>query len=177
MVRAQIHFLSLNTEVDFSPGSPQFACGPGRCMRRELRCHFPGHVLSFSAWGTCERWCQSNERGLCLCRFLLADLGMINRTVTPWLVVNLHRPIYTSSASGKSYTSVLKVAEDLRLALEDLFFLYQVGPACACPGGGLTYMCCCKQRASPYVTPGLVPFARQMCTLLYLSNFLRKRAG
>ena len=60
-------------------------------------------------------------------RFLLADLSMINRTVTPWLVVNLHRPIYTSSASGKSYTSVLKVAEDLRLALEDLFFLYQVG--------------------------------------------------
>lgn len=65
--------------------------------------------------------------GVCSCRFLLADLSMINRTVTPWLVVNLHRPIYTSSASGKSYTSVLKVAEDLRLALEDLFFLYQVG--------------------------------------------------
>ena len=65
--------------------------------------------------------------GVCWCRFLLADLSMINRTVTPWLVVNLHRPIYTSSASGKSYTSVLKVAEDLRLALEDLFFLYQVG--------------------------------------------------
>jgi hypothetical protein len=57
---------------------------------------------------------------------LLTDLSLVNRSVTPWLVVNLHRPIYTSSASGLSFTSVLKVAQDLRLALEDLFFLYQV---------------------------------------------------
>ena len=70
-------------------------------------------------------------------RFLLTDLSLVNRSVTPWLVVNLHRPIYTSSASGLSFTSVLKVAQDLRLALEDLFFLYQVlttatGFCCAC---------------------------------------------
>lgn len=79
-----------------------------------------------------------------LCRFLLADLSMINRTVTPWLVVNLHRPIYTSSASGKSYTSVLKVAEDLRLALEDLFFLYQVGRPRLFP---MTFICFCRLRS------------------------------
>lgn len=63
---------------------------------------------------------------------MLTDLSLVNRSMTPWLVVNLHRPIYTSSASGKSYTSVLRVAEDLRVALEELFFLYQVSLVAFC---------------------------------------------
>ena len=42
------------------------------------------------------------------------------------MVVNMHRPIYTSSTAGVSPPSVLRVAEDLQQALEPVFALYQV---------------------------------------------------
>ncbi len=42
------------------------------------------------------------------------------------VVVNMHRPIYTSSASGLDPSSVIRVSEDLRGALEPVFFMYQV---------------------------------------------------
>ena len=38
----------------------------------------------------------------------------------------MHRPIYTSSASGLDPSSVIRVSEDLRGALEPVFFMYQV---------------------------------------------------
>jgi len=50
----------------------------------------------------------------------------VNRSVTPWIVVNGHRPIYTTSTSGGSITSVTQVADDLRDALEQVFYKYQV---------------------------------------------------
>lgn len=43
------------------------------------------------------------------------------------VVVNMHRPIYTSSTSGLSQSSVMRVAQDLQGALEPIFFMYQVG--------------------------------------------------
>ena len=46
--------------------------------------------------------------------------------MTPWVVVNGHRPIYTTSTSGGTITSVIQVADDLRESLEELFFMYQV---------------------------------------------------
>ena len=42
------------------------------------------------------------------------------------MVVNMHRPIYTSSTAGVAPPSVLRVAEDLQQALEPVFALYQV---------------------------------------------------
>lgn len=42
------------------------------------------------------------------------------------MVVNMHRPIYTSSTVGVGPSSVIRVAEDLRAALEPIFMLYQV---------------------------------------------------
>ncbi|EIE21772.1 Metallo-dependent phosphatase [Coccomyxa subellipsoidea C-169] len=58
--------------------------------------------------------------------FILQDLAAVDRAVTPWVVVNMHRPIYTSSTAGVGPTSVIRVAEDLRAALEPIFMLYQV---------------------------------------------------
>ncbi|CAL8471735.1 g11277 [Coccomyxa elongata] len=58
--------------------------------------------------------------------FILQDLAAVDRGVTPWVVVNMHRPIYTSSTAGVGPTSVIRVAEDLRAALEPIFMLYQV---------------------------------------------------
>ena len=123
-VCAQMHFVSLCTEVDFSPGSSQFECAllPIVAPTRIATVVLPSKC---NALLTCEVWVETESSGWWR-RFLLTDLSLVNRSITPWLVVNLHRPIYTSSASGLSFTSVLKVAQDLRLALEDLFFLYQV---------------------------------------------------
>ena len=63
---------------------------------------------------------------LCVCSFILADLAAVNRSLTPWLLVNGHRPIYPSSLFGVGAQSDLRVAQDLRNALEDLFVLHQV---------------------------------------------------
>ena len=59
-------------------------------------------------------------------RYIIQDLATVNRRRTPWVVVNMHRPIYTSSTAGVAPPSVLRVAEDLQQALEPVFALYQV---------------------------------------------------
>ena len=58
--------------------------------------------------------------------FIVRDLQSVNRTRTPWVVVGMHRPIYTSSLNGVTFTSDQGVASDLREALEQVFFTYQV---------------------------------------------------
>ena len=63
---------------------------------------------------------------VCSCSFILQDLQRVDRTLTPWVVVNLHRPIYTSSIFGREHASDIVVGADLRSAMEDLFFVYQV---------------------------------------------------
>ena len=60
------------------------------------------------------------------CSFILQDLQGVNRSLTPWVIVNGHRPIYTPSLSAVGPGSDLIVARDLQDALEDLFFTYQV---------------------------------------------------
>nr|QOL01233.1 putative extracellular protein TR9_041a [Trebouxia lynnae] len=78
-----IHFLGYTTELDFSPGSPQY-------------------------------------------EFITSDLAAVNRSVTPWVIVNGHRPIYTTSTSSGSLASVIRVADDLREALETVLYTNQV---------------------------------------------------
>mmetsp|Transcript_16813 Transcript_16813/g.42935 ORF Transcript_16813/g.42935 Transcript_16813/m.42935 type:complete len:586 (+) Transcript_16813:285-2042(+) len=55
-------------------------------------------------------------------RWLLQDLERVNRTVTPWLFVGVHRPVY-SSANDPGY---LVVTKHLRRELEDTLQRYNV---------------------------------------------------
>jgi hypothetical protein len=48
--------------------------------------------------------------------FAVADLRAVNRTKTPWLVVSIHAPVYTSS------TQNYKHSECFRVVYEDLFY-------------------------------------------------------
>ena len=75
----------------------------------------------------CSEW-DLHELQACVLkrRFILQDLSHVDRRQTPWVVINMHRPIYTSSTSGVGPSSVIRVAEDLRAALEPLLILYQV---------------------------------------------------
>jgi hypothetical protein len=50
----------------------------------------------------------------------------VNRTATPWLVAGFHRPFYTDSVYGNSDTGDVGFTDDIRNALERLFFQYQV---------------------------------------------------
>ena len=59
--------------------------------------------------------------------FIRADLAALNRTRTPWLVVGGHRPPYIDSTFyGLVPDGDQVVARQLRGALEDLFYSYQV---------------------------------------------------
>ena len=59
-------------------------------------------------------------------KWLEADLKAVDRSKTPWVVLNGHRPIYTTSIIGSQPAGVLTVAKDLQLALEDLLYKYNV---------------------------------------------------
>lgn len=55
-------------------------------------------------------------------QWLEKDLKSVDRTVTPWLVVMGHRPMYSS----EKYQADGIVCHHLREALEDMFYQYQV---------------------------------------------------
>lgn len=55
-----------------------------------------------------------------------ADLAAVNRTNTPWVILNGHRPIYTTSSGGSPPYGVVPVALDLQEALEPLLYKYSV---------------------------------------------------
>ncbi|RYG48535.1 hypothetical protein EON67_07510, partial [archaeon] len=61
--------------------------------------------------------------------WLKADLAAVNRSVTPWVIATLHRPMYIDSSFMGSWRSDQTVAELLRANLEDLFWQYRVNVA------------------------------------------------
>lgn len=55
-------------------------------------------------------------------RWLQSDLAAVNRTRTPWLVVGLHRPLYSSVVGG----NLLPEIRGMRNALESLLLAHKV---------------------------------------------------
>lgn len=97
-----VHYVVLNSETDFegapeqaplTPDYPNFEAGP-----------FGGQN---SNTPTQTQWLQS-------------DLAAVNRSVTPWIIVGAHRPMYTSEPGNGGYT------KPLRKAWESLFIEYGV---------------------------------------------------
>eukprot|EP00002_Diphylleia_rotans_P000513 TRINITY_DN1026_c0_g1_i1.p1 TRINITY_DN1026_c0_g1~~TRINITY_DN1026_c0_g1_i1.p1 ORF type:complete len:583 (-),score=112.84 TRINITY_DN1026_c0_g1_i1:288-2036(-) len=50
-------------------------------------------------------------------QWLESDLLAVNRSITPWVIVTGHRPMYNS----EKYLDDFRVAENMQIALEDLF--------------------------------------------------------
>eukprot|EP00743_Colponemidia_sp_Colp-15_P010146 GILK01011143.1.p1 GENE.GILK01011143.1~~GILK01011143.1.p1 ORF type:complete len:603 (-),score=67.55 GILK01011143.1:139-1947(-) len=59
-------------------------------------------------------------------KFIQKDLKSVNRTVTPWLIVAGHRPMYSSIAGNPGAQQVSGVIQD---SLEELFHMYSVDAA------------------------------------------------
>ena len=57
--------------------------------------------------------------------WLERDLSAVNRSITPWLVVELHRPIYNSEFHGLNWKQPL-VQTGFQNAIEDLLFSHKV---------------------------------------------------
>ena len=82
--------------------------------------HGPMHFLQFS---TEHDFGPGSEQFA----WILRDLKSVDRKKTPWLMAGFHRPFYTDSVYGNSDTGDVGFTEDIRNALERLFFQFQVG--------------------------------------------------
>lgn len=58
-------------------------------------------------------------------QFLENDLASVNRNTTPWIVLELHRPLYEGEGSGSWWHQHL-VGEAMRKEFEDLLLAYKV---------------------------------------------------
>jgi hypothetical protein len=58
-------------------------------------------------------------------RFLEHDLRHVDRSVTPWVVLETHRPLYEGE-SGEHWMSNTIVGEKMRSEIEDLLYTYEV---------------------------------------------------
>jgi hypothetical protein len=58
--------------------------------------------------------------------WVLSDLAAVDRSVTPWVVVGGHRPMYIASTFKMPEWGDQTVASDLRAAFEDAFLAHRV---------------------------------------------------
>lgn len=77
------------------------------------------HVLMFSTE-------HDFKKGSPQYAFIKKDLQRVDRSVTPWVIVSGHRPMYVDSTSEHSVASDQKAGAAMRKALEKLFMKYQV---------------------------------------------------
>ena len=61
--------------------------------------------------------------------WLLADLQFVNRSVTPWVLLMCHRPMYVNSAWRSGYNSDISMMNKLIKHLEPLLYRYKVNLA------------------------------------------------
>ena len=100
-----------------------------RLMCRYSFDHGPLHFLQFST----EHDFSPGSKQFA---WILRDLKSVDRKKTPWLVAGFHRPFYTDSVYGNSDTGDVGFTEDIRNALERLFFQFQVGGCSVLPHCG-----------------------------------------
>eukprot|EP01025_Chloroclados_australasicus_P032526 TRINITY_DN32989_c0_g1_i2.p1 TRINITY_DN32989_c0_g1~~TRINITY_DN32989_c0_g1_i2.p1 ORF type:complete len:573 (-),score=57.61 TRINITY_DN32989_c0_g1_i2:445-2163(-) len=79
----------------------------------------PVHFLQYSTEHPFRKGTPQHE-------FMVADLKGVNRSVTPWLVVGGHRPMYIDSAYYSVPTGDINVADALQEVFEDIFMEYKV---------------------------------------------------
>nr|CCA27923.1 calcineurinlike phosphoesterase putative [Albugo laibachii Nc14] len=76
----------------------------------------PIHIIQMSSE---HDWRRGSEQFL----WLEEDLKQVNRSVTPWIVLTIHRMMYTTQVGE---AGDLVVSYHLRMELEDLLFKYKV---------------------------------------------------
>jgi len=90
--------------------------------------------------------------------WLEKDLAAVNRSITPWVVVEMHRPLYNKQV-GVAWANLM-VAEGMQNEVEDLLHTYQVDLVLSghyhsyfrsCPG---LYAHVCNNGGPTYITVG-----------------------
>lgn len=117
------------------PPIAQWPTGKGDDSRRRLRVDTPPPANTNTPWyslsvGMVHLVVLSSEHpfaaGTPQYAWLEADLAAVNRSVTPWLVASLHRPMYIDSNYTVGVVADQTVASELRAALEHLFWHHRV---------------------------------------------------
>ena len=76
--------------------------------------HGPVH---FTVWSSEHNFTKGSRQF----EWIVQDVNAVNRTLTPWLVVQMHRPMYASEAQDGGSDLHLQVAQQIRDNLEDVF--------------------------------------------------------
>lgn len=69
---------------------------------------------------------QPFYRGSPQWNWVVSQITGANRTLTPWLILGLHRPFYADSVVGGSMATLVNCSQWLRDSFEDLLMEYQV---------------------------------------------------
>ena len=117
------HFVSIDTETDFanSPEYPFIAETDGKTNKPAEN---ETYVTDAGPFGNIDNDDYKNNEAYEQYQWLAKDLAAVDRTKTPWVVVNAHRPMYSSQTSGYQ--------GDIRNAFQALFLknhvdLYMAG--------------------------------------------------
>ena len=78
--------------------------------------------VHFTVWSSEHNFTKGSRQYA----WLAQDLAGVNHTETPWLVVQMHRPMYASEAADGAGDKHLVVAQHIRDNLEDLFLEHEV---------------------------------------------------
>lgn len=110
------HFISIDTETDFyqSPSYPFVADLTGNETHPLENQTYVTDAGPFGAISGSYK----NNTAYQQYQWLAADLAKVNRTATPWIIINGHRPMYSSQVS--SYQA------HLRNAFQGLFLKYGI---------------------------------------------------
>ena len=92
-----------------SPNSPDLGGGPGNGVFWYSFDYGNVHIVQMSSE-------HSIEPGSPMMRWMEADLQAVDRSVTPWVIVTNHRPMYTS----ENYRADYNYAQNMQRLFEDL---------------------------------------------------------